>query len=1104
MTIKVALRHKTRYIYDQPVQLAPHVLRLRPAAHSRTPVSAYALNIKPEKHFINWQQDPFGNHLARVVFPEKSSELTIEVNLIAEMTVINPFDFFVEDYAEHYPFSYPEQLHKELAPYLATDESGVLLTRLLADIPRNKVPIVDFLVALNQRLNHTINYSIRMEPGVQTCEVTLQKKLGSCRDSGWLLVQVLRHLGLAARFVSGYLVQLSADVKALDGPSGTDHDFTYLHAWAEVYIPGAGWIGLDPTSGLCAGEGHIPLACTADFVSAAPVSGGFSGKAGTRFEFSNSVTRIHEDPRVTKPYTDVQWQAIDELGNTVDAALDRDDVRLTMGGEPTFVSIDNMDAPEWNTAADGTQKRQLAGALLRRLRDSFAPGGVLYFGQGKWYPGEPLPRWQLACFWRKDGKAVWKDPALLADENRDYAYQVKDAEHYIRELARHLGLKGSFIRPAYEDALHYLLQEGLLPHNLDPLKTNLQDGLERARLTRLLSADLGAPVGHVLPLHWSHTRKTWSSSPWESRRGELFLLPGDSALGLRLPLHSLPWVAYADRDHAPERSLYEAVEALGDIAAEVSKRYTKATKKTLHPDATDAAEPPIEPPADPEFTPHTALCVETRQGRLHVFLPPTTELEQYLDIIASVEATSKKLAMPVVIEGYQPPHDLRLTRLPVTPDPGVIEVNIHPAASWKGLVHNTTTLYEQARLTRLGSEKFMLDGRHTGTGGGNHITLGGSTPANSPILRRPDLLRSLITYWQHHPALSYLFSGLFIGPTSQAPRVDEARNDSLYELEIAFQQMPAGSVTAPWLVDRLLRNLLVDMTGNTHRSEFCIDKLYAPGADAGRLGLLELRSFEMPPHAQMSLVQMLLLRTLIAWFWKQPYQKPLIRWGTQLHDRFMLPHHVASDIHDVARDVQSAGYDFKAEWFAPFIEFRFPKCGSLQAGNLQLDLHTAIEPWHVLGEDISSSGTSRYVDSSVERLQVRLTGAAGERYAVICNGRRVPLRATATQGVQVAGLRFRAWNPPSALHPTIAVQAPLVFDIIDTWNGQAIGGCTYHVSHPGGRNYNTLPVNANAAEARRISRFWDHGHTPAEMAQTIPAEEINQEYPCTLDLRWQC
>ncbi len=814
------------------------------------------------------------------------------------------------------------------------------------------------------------------------------------------------------------------------------------------------------------------------------------------------MKRIHEDPRVTKPYSDEQWAAINALGEKVDELLEESDVRLTMGGEPTFVSVDNMDAPEWNTDADGKQKRKLAGELMRRLRDSFAPGGLLYLGQGKWYPGEPLPRWQLAAFWRNDGKPAWKNPALQADEGKDYGFTREHAERFILELAKRLGLNGKYILPGYEDPFHYLLQEGLLPNNLDPLKADLKDGLERKRLCKVLSEDLGKPVGYALPLHWSHKLNAWRSSQWKFRRGEMFLVPGNSAMGLRLPLSSLPWVANEDRDREHERSLFETVGPLGDIDSEVSRRYSMtAIGRADHPTEMEAADDESTP-ADPEYLPHTALTVESRDGRLYVFLPPTNALEHYLDIIASIEASAAELKLPVIIEGYQPPHDLRLARLPVTPDPGVIEVNIHPAASWKELVHNTTTLYELARLTRLGTEKFMLDGRHTGTGGGNHVTLGGSKPADSPILRRPDLLRSLITYWQHHPALSYLFSGLFIGPTSQAPRVDEARDDNLYELEIAFQQMPDGGVPAPWLVDRLLRNLLVDMTGNTHRSEFCIDKLYAPGSETGRLGLLELRAFEMPPHARMSLMQMLLLRSLIAWFWKQPYKKPLVRWGTQLHDRFMLPHFIAGDIRDVARDLQDAGLAFEAEWFAPFLEFRFPHIGTLQVGDLQLELHQAIEPWHVLGEEITSTGTARYVDSSVERLQVKLSGATGERYVLTCNGRRVPLRATSTPGEMIAGVRYRAWNPPSALHPTIDVQAPLIFDIVDTWSDRAVGGCTYHVSHPGGRSYDTLPVNANEAEARRVSRFWDHGHTPAENPADWPPESPNQDFPFTLDLRW--
>ncbi|MGH8548882.1 MAG: transglutaminase family protein, partial [Methylococcales bacterium] len=524
---------------------------------------------------------------------------------------------------------------------------------------------------------------------------------------------------------------------------------------------------------------------------------------------------------------------------------------------------------------------------------------------------------------------------------------------------------------------------------------------------------------------------------------------------------------------------------------------------------------------DPEIPLITALCFEVRQGVLYCFLPPQTHLEHYLDLVAAIETTAAELNLPLRLEGYAPPKDYRLEKLAITPDPGVIEVNVHPAGSWNDLVQNTEILYHEAHQNRLCTEKFMVDGRHTGTGGGNHVTIGAEKPADSPTLRRPDLLRSLITYWQHHPGLSYLFSGQFIGPTSQAPRVDEARNENLYELEIAFQQTPEGEVHSPWLVDRLLRNLLVDITGNTHRAEFCIDKLYSPDSAAGRLGLVEFRGFEMPPHARMSLVQMLLLRTLIARFWHKPYRFPLVRWGTELHDRFMLPHYVWADIVDVIKDLQRDGYPFQTEWLKPFLEFRFPHIGTARIQDIELNLNCAIEPWHVLGEEVGVSGTARYVDSSLERIQVKATGLTDSRFVVTCNGRRVPLRNTGMQGEYVAGIRFRAWQPPSALHPTIGIHSPLVIDIIDNWSGRSIGGCTYHVSHPGGRAYEDYPVNAYAAETRRISRFWGFGHTPGAIQPPpeiaglgrfdpqghvpgpikVPEEEPNTEYPHTLDLR---
>ena len=1097
MSIRIALNHRSHYTFDRGVAVSPHEVRLRPAPHCRTPILSYSLTVLPEKHFINWQQDAYGNYVARLVFPEKTNQLRIEVDLVADLTVINPFDFFVESYAETFPFAYPALLQQELKPYLDPEPAGPLLTRWLAAFRRDGfkpgMGIVDFLVAANQRVQRDIAYLVRMQPGVQTPDETLQLACGSCRDSGWLLVQILRHMGLAARFVSGYLIQLTADQKALDGPSGTDKDFTDLHAWAEVYIPGAGWIGLDPTSGLMAGEGHIPLACTALTGSAAAIIG-FTDVCESTLDFAMTVTRIHEDPRVTKPYTETQWQDILKLGARVDADLAAGDVRLTQGGEPTFVSIDDMEGAEWNYTALSPKKWTLAEQLARRLAARFASGPLLHYGQGKWYPGEPLPRWALGILWRTDGKPLWRNAALIAAEDAKTTLGAAEAQQFGAALAAELGLDANHLISAYEDVLKAVQLEDALPDNVDPLKAKLDEPGERARLARLLGNSLGKVAGYVLPLKALEGKTDatqWHSSPWPVRREHLYLLPGDSAMGYRLPLASLPDVLPEEVEVEFPRDPFDAASSLHDAhsAAEKARGEKKARSKTK---------------PKPRDVVRTALVLEARGGRLHVFLPPLQRLEDFVNLIAAIENVAVALKMPVRTEGYGPPFDTRLKVLNVTPDPGVIEVNIHPAKSWDELVQNTTILYEEARLGRLGTEKFMLDGRHTGTGGGNHVTLGGITPADSPMLRRPDLLASLITYWQNHPALSYLFSGQFLGPTSQAPRVDEARDDNLYELEIAFQQIaehlaPGKESPKPWLIDRLLRHLLVDLTGNTHRAEFSIDKLYSPDGPTGRLGLVEFRAFEMPPHARMSLVQMLLLRALVARFWKTPYKGRLIYWGTELHDRFMLPHFIEQDMRDVLRDLAHAGYDLREEWYAPFLEFRFPRHGTTVYEGVQIELRQAIEPWHVLGEEVALGATARYVDSSVERLQVKVNGMISNRHLVACNGRAVPLHPTGTHGEFVAAVRYRAWNPPSALHPTIDVHSPLVFDLLDTWSGRSLGGCTYHVVHPGGRSYDSFPVNANEAEARRVARFWSMGHTPGPM--DVKTEPLNPQFPYTLDLR---
>ena len=976
MAIHVALTHRTTYRYDRTVSLGPQVIRLRPAPHCRTPILSYSLKVEPEKHFINWQQDPFSNYLGRFVFFDRTDHLKATVELVAEMAVYNPFDFFLEPTAESYPFNYEPGVAHDLAPYLKRDAEGPLFEKLLASVNRSNQPTIDFLVALNVKLQNEVAYLVRMEPGVQSPEETLMKASGSCRDSAWLMCQVLRSCGMAARFVSGYLIQLKPDVKSLEGPSGVEKDFTDLHAWTEAFLPGAGWIGFDPTSGLLAGEGHIPLACTPEPSSAAPITG-TTEKCEIQFDFEMSIRRIYESPRVTKPYAQEDWDEILHLGRRVDERLKAGDVRLAMGGEPTFVSLDDMEGEEWNTRALGPTKRKLASDLIRRLRARFALGALLHFGQGKWYPGEQLPRWALGCFWRKDGVPVWENIDLVANEETDYQVSADDSALFIEALASRLGLDTSYIVPAHEDSWYYLWKERRLPANVDALKSHGKDELERARLARVFEQGLNKVVGHVLPIKRERAAEgtAWGSSGWFLRSEKLYLAPGDSPIGFRLPLDSLPWVTgecpqYYEPDPFAERVpllARPARERQAYLRAGLPEDYRKfLSKGAIGPRFIPQRRPDFGKPSSgrvpqlgasaPRIV-RTAMAVEPRDGTLNVFMPPIAELEDYLDLLAAVEETAQYLGIPVLVEGYPPPGDPRLNAIKVTPDRGVIEVNVHPANSWREMIEITTGVYEEARHTRLGTEKFMLDGRHSGTGGGNHLVLGGSTPADSPFLRRPDLLRSLVSYWQNHPSLSYLFSGLFIGPTCRSPRVDEARNDALYELEIAFDQIPETGAVPPWLVDRIFRNVLVDATGNPHRAEFCIDKLYSPSGGSGRLGLLELRAFEMPPHERMSLVQQLLLRALIAEFWDKPYRQPLAPWGAELHDRFLLPHFVWQDFGDVIADLNDAGHAFRIEWFSPHLEFRFPLIGETNYREARIELRRAIEPWHVLGGEGFIGGT---------------------------------------------------------------------------------------------------------------------------------------------------
>ncbi len=803
MAIRVALTHTSRYRYDREVTLQPHVVRLRPAPHGRTPILAYSLRVTPKDHFLNWQQDPFGNYQARLVFNKPARELSVEVNLVAEMIALNPFDFFVEEYAENYGFRYEASLARELAPYSIQSAPearfGALIEEVHSKYARPGRRNIDVLVDINRDISQRLRYDLRMEPGVFEPEETLVRGHGSCRDFAWLEVELLRRLGYAARFVSGYSIQLKPDVKPLDGgPAGVSEDIADLHAWVEVYLPGAGWIGLDATSGLLAGEGHIPLAATAWPTTAAAISGSFTFNAKKEDDkveetatFAMRVQRVVETARVTKPYRDDQWAAINALGTRVDQDLQRYDVRLTMGGEPTFVSIDDRDAPEWNIAALGDGKRRLADKLARRLRARFAPGGLMHHGQGKWYPGEPLPRWAYAIYFRRDGEPVWTDPTLFALEPEpEPGHQPRRPAGRARVRLRARQPAG----PRRRAGAGHLRGRLLLPVARASPPGERQRAGEQAR-----GSDRAGPAGARVR---SRARARWPATSCRCARGPSTISCSGRAAAGRCAKVTSSSCRATHRWGIGCRSTASPGSRRGSGC-----RFTRAIRwppgrrlePTLRrgpgpkPSADKTSDKAKEPP--PSNVVRTALCVEPREGMLHVFMPPVELLEEYLALVAAVEDVAHARKQPVRIEGYHPPTDYRLDRLSVTPDPGVIEVNVHPTRSWPDLTEMTEALYEEARLCRLGTEKFMLDGRHTGTGGGNHVVLGGATPCDSPFLRRPDLLRSLVGYFVNHPSLSYLFSGMFVGPTSQAPRLDEARQDSVHELELAFGEVRRQGTT---------------------------------------------------------------------------------------------------------------------------------------------------------------------------------------------------------------------------------------------------------------------------------------------------------------------
>lgn len=1085
--MRVLIKHFTEYHYAKPAHLGPHYIRLRPADHARAPLLSYDLRVHPGGRRF-WHQDPWGNRVARLVFLDTpaTERFSVSVEAAFDIRPVNPFDFIIDERCEQLPFEYPDGLGTELQPFLQKPKLGPRLAQFVEAHP-TKGHITDYLVSLNGAVAKTVNYIIRTEPGLQTSEETLTKGSGSCRDSAVLLVDVLRAQGLAARFVSGYLVQLTDEGNLPDEAKGVSSDVVDLHAWAEVYVPGAGWIGLDGTSGLLCGEGHIPLAGTVDPKLAGPIEGTASELAD-KLDFKMEVIRLGHEPRPTRPYTDEQWASMRALGRTVDETIRDAGLTVTMGGEPTWTSRLHPTLEEWQGEALGptkwTQGIKLSHELLKRL----GPGGIVLHRFGKHYPGESLPRWANQIIWRRDGAPIWKDGKLIDTGSGGYGsiddgtvpeggHGPKDAAKFAEALATTLGLPKDTPMAGYEDPWAFTTQEENLPDDVDPMQADLSDAEGRRRLARVLNRGLGTPAGYVLPL--AHVDETWVSRPWTFRREHLFLTPGDAPMGLRLPLDRISGTP----PHFAQRDPSAPVEGPLPIVF----------------------QSPATPPAavgrlKDDERPRTALCVEARAGVVQIFLPPLETAEAFLSLVQCIEQVAESTGIAVSLEGYPPAKDPRIADLLVTPDPGVLELNLPVTDTFDDYVQLMETAADAALHSGLTAEKYQLDGRTSGPGGGHHLTLGGPSTAESPFLARPALLASLLRYVQNHPGLSYLFTGLFVGPTSQAPRIDEARHDGLYELEIALEQAErAHTPCPPWLVDRLFRNLLVDVAGNTHRTEICIDKLYSPGLASGRQGIVELRAFEMPPHERMAIGQMLLVRGIVARLAKAPYQQPLVRWGSQLHDRFMLPNFLWSDLEDVLRDLGQHGLPFEAEHYLPFLDFKCPVAGRHVVEGVEIEVRTALEPWPVLGEQGTTSGTVRFVDSSVERVQVKVDGIVPGRHVVLVNGLQVPLRATGREAEAVAGVRFRAWQPPNCLQPNIDIQHPLRFDLIDTWAQRSLGAVTYHVWHPEGRGYDEPPLTAFEAGARRAQRFTTQGHASSPVR--IEPAPVHPEQPFTLDLR---
>lgn len=1096
MSTRIALNHRIDSRFNRRVQLSTHWLRLRPAPHVRDRIEAYSLKIDAEPNFLNWVRDPYENFLARLDLPEPVSGLGMSVEIIAELSPINPFNFLVEPYAFEYPFKYPKALAKELGPYLGTGPCGPRVTAWLDGLTMEKGYIAERLGELNSLIWKSFPAGGSADILAPDLESLLAGGRASPADLAWLLVLSLRRLGLAARFTTGYQVTLAPPEGGLDWAS--------LHAWAEAYLPGAGWIGLDPAIGIYIAEGYIPLASAPEPLRTLPIIGYVEACQESRSQ-EIQVKRLVPEP-ASWPYGSAQWADMRALGGKIESDLRSRNINPALGVDLAFVSARDACAPEWTTAAVGPFKRQIAEELLLRLRGRLFPGGALHLGQSEWFGGEAAPRWRIGCFERADGQPAWRDPDLFGWKLGRFQLTTEDAKRVAEVLAGQLGVASSYVMAAQEDGLYQLWTNRTLIE-YTPASEDLRDPERRQALASHLSANHG-DAGYALPLRWDGAKGRWSSGAWTFRRNGLYLSPGEFSMGYRLPLESLPSGEAGVVESDPERCQFDDRPILASVSGELSTRFATLGPVPNERESADADNAASRPP-------RTAICVQARHGRLYVFIPPLTHLEHYLELVAAVEATAAFLQAPVILEGYEPPEDHRLLRVMIEPGPGTLKLSLPETLEWTRQLDIIETAYAEAEAMGLRAERIMPDGKREPPGGRAEVRLRGETAAGSPFLRRPEILRSLIAYWQKHPSLSYFFAGRSIGPGGDAPRPDEGRDDALYELATALDRIPEGETARPWVADRLLRHLLADQTGDMKRAEIRIDQLYPPERSSLRLGRIVIRAFETPPHARMAALQALLVKGLLAFVERFPQSGDLVDWGPQLHDRFMLPRILWEDLKSVLRELEGAGYPFQPEWFEPFMQLRFPLLGRVQMGDISLELRQAHEPWPVLAEETTGGGTARFIDSANGRLEVTCTGLSPSRYALVCNGYLAPLQNIGIPGEAVAGVRYKASNPPSTLHPTRPEVRSLVFDLVDLWTGKVVGGCTYFppstpVWGPAG-----LPAESRGTGDEQgmeqhlatpiIAPSWSSGgiFLPCGSGQKrlfVPAPILDRRFPFLLDL----